>query len=388
MNSTPYYLFSYNQFENRIALIRKALGNIPICYSIKANPFLIKELPSELEHVEVCSPGELTICEKNNIPHEKILYSGVMKEEADITRAINYGVDILTAESERHIEIEQTVAKKLNKNVKVLLRLTSGNQFGMSDSSIYSVIKNKEKFSNVEIIGLHYYSGTQKKFQQIEKDLEHIGSFLKTLKEELDYSAKMIEYGPGLGVNYFNPPYEESEKEELLRLAAILKPFSEKYPLALEFGRFVAAPCGMYVTGVKDIKTNNDVNFVILDGGIHHLKYYGQTMSMQVPPIYYLSKEKGIEPDNLENAIRTPEMKKDYCLCGSLCTVADVLVRRVGLPNLSIGDCLVFDRCGAYSVTEGTVLFLSRQMPKIYYINSNGAIVVLRDFIDSDCFNT
>ena len=48
----------------------------------------------------------------------------------------------------------------------------------------------------------------------------------------------------------------------------------------------------------------------------------------------------------------------DYTLCGSLCTVADVLVREVKLKKLELGDVLEFGHCGAYSVTEAPALFL------------------------------
>ena len=81
MSTTPFYLFSFDKFKKRVNLIKSAFGDeIPLCYSIKANPFLLKELPEALSHVEVCSPGELSICENLKIAPEKVLYSGVMKE--------------------------------------------------------------------------------------------------------------------------------------------------------------------------------------------------------------------------------------------------------------------------------------------------------------------
>lgn len=119
-------------------------------------------------------------------------------------------------------------------------------------------------------------------------------------------------------------------------------------------GRFLAAPCGRYLTSVKDIKRTDGVNYVILDGGIHQLRYHGQMMAMQVPSINQGTKRDGVEK---------------YCLCGSLCTVADVLVREVELNPLDIGDVLTFNRCGAYSVTEGSSLFLSHPLPAVYLEN-------------------
>lgn len=67
MRQTPYYVFDTDEFAKRAAMIRAALDckggrRIPLCFSIKANPFLLHRLPESLDHVEVCSPGELEIC--------------------------------------------------------------------------------------------------------------------------------------------------------------------------------------------------------------------------------------------------------------------------------------------------------------------------------------
>ena len=61
-------------------------------------------------------------------------------------------------------------------------------------------------------------------------------------------------------------------------------------------------------------------------------------------------------------------------VCGSLCTVGDVIVKNLELTDLKIGDMLVFHNIGAYSVTEGIYLFLSRNLPNIIeYSSKNGA---------------
>ena len=65
MRQTPYYVFDTDEFAKRAAMIRAALDckggrRIPLCFSIKANPFLLHRLPEGLDHVEVCSPGELS----------------------------------------------------------------------------------------------------------------------------------------------------------------------------------------------------------------------------------------------------------------------------------------------------------------------------------------
>ena len=425
MKQTPYYVFDTDEFAKRAAMIKAALDceggrKIPLCFSIKANPFLLHRLPDELDRVEVCSPGELEICIALGIKPESIIYSGVMKEECDIRRAVEYGAGILTCESMRHAELiskvvaefsEETIlgsesdtgdVKKADfKTAKVILRLTSGNQFGMSLDDIEYIISHPNEFKGISVIGLHYYSGTQKTLRKINKDLEKIDSALTTLKEKYDFEPELVEYGPGLCVEYFEDDWEAKEQAALDEAAEVLRQFAGKYPLGIEMGRFLAASCGKYYTKVMDLKSTGDANYAILDGGIHHLNYYGQRMAMQVPPIriyadgYELcenngenSKIKGVAGpvENVENIEKTGN-NMDYTLCGSLCTVADVLVREVTFPKLEPGDLLEFGHCGAYSVTEAPALFLSRQMPAIYAYSKDNGYECLREHIHAAGIN-
>lgn len=370
--STPAYYFDTDVFEKRIDFVKGELLDIPLTFSIKANPFLLSRLPQNLRHVEVCSPGELKICKFYGIPGSRIIYSGVNKEIEDVTEAIEYGVDIATAESILHVKLEQEAAYKAGKQQKVILRLTSGNQFGMSEEDILSILGNQEKYLNLDIYGIHYYSGTQKKKRQIDKDFEKLDAALTLFKKKTGFVPKLIEMGPGFPVDYFNPPYDETEEMTLRENKETILAFAEKYPLGIEMGRYLAAPCGTFASRVKDVKNNSDTNYIICYGGIHHLKYHGQTMAMQIPEMEILNVSTESRP---------------YCICGSLCTVADVLVREVELPVVSRNDVILFHRCGAYSVTEGSALFLSRKMPEVYLYNEATGLEKMRSFVDAADIN-
>lgn len=396
MRQTPYYVFDTDEFAKRAAMIRAALDckggrRIPLCFSIKANPFLLHRLPEGLDHVEVCSPGELEICIALGVKPESIIYSGVMKEKCDIERAVSYGAGILTCESMRHATLISQVmfegmpegaheAEFTEKKAHVILRLTSGNQFGMSLDNIEYIISHPNEFKGIEVIGIHYYSGTQKSLRKINKDLEKIKSALTGLKEKYGFEPQLVEYGPGLCVEYFEDDWQEKEKQSLDEAAEALREFAEEYPLGIEMGRFLAASCGKYYTQVKDLKSTGDANYAILDGGIHHLNYFGQRMAMQVPPIKVYAGE--VSENEEKPGVELTELPDtDYTLCGSLCTVADVLVREVKLKKLELGDVLEFGHCGAYSVTEAPALFLSRQLPAIYAYSKEYGYECLREHI-------
>lgn len=375
---TPAYVFDTDIFAERAELVKKAFGNkVQICFSIKANPFVLADLPECFSKIEVCSPGELTICEKLNADMDMVIFSGVNKTAEDVERAMQDCVGTFTAESIMHVNLINNSAVNNGKCVPVLLRLTGGSQFGMDEDELLNIIKNRDSYKGIEIVGIHYFTGTQKrKPAAIIKELDRIDAFVDMVKSDYDFELKRVEYGTGLAVDYFKDNADELEEERLNGIAERIRELGEKVELTVEMGRFFAAPCGFYFTKVIDTKTCCGVNYAIVDGGLNQLKYDGQIQGMQIPAITHLSDD-----DN-----NTDEQA--WTLCGSLCTTADVLAREVKLCNLKPDDILVFHRTGAYSAMEGMAVFLSREMPRIALYSKEKGLRIVRDFIYSDTMNT
>ncbi len=377
--NTPSYIFDADEFAKRAQLVKENFGEkTGLCFSIKANPFLLKSLPSVFDKIEVCSPGELTICEKAGVDASKIIFSGVNKTEADIERAMNDKAGTFTAESYLHAELINRSAVKRGIKVPVLVRVTGGSQFGMDEEDVIDLINRRDEYKGIEFTGLHYFTGTQKrKPDVIEKELDYISEFSERLKEETGFEVKRIEYGTGLAVEYFKDDADNIERERLAKISQKVKEIAEKFELTIEMGRFFAAPCGYYLTKVMDVKTNCKINYAVLDGGLNQLKYDGQIRGMQIPKIIHIKGK--------ENTVTNTEK---WTLCGSLCTTEDVLARDVNLDSLEIGDTLVFCRTGAYSVTEGMAVFLSRELPSVSIYSESEGLKILRSLIYSDQFNT
>lgn len=361
---TPAYIFDITTLVNRVKFIKSKLPNIRLSYAMKANPYLVEYLIDYVDSFEVCSPGEYQICKAVNVPKYKIVLSGVYKEPQDIENIISECGDkpVYTVESLTQLKLLDSLARKFNLKLNVYLRLSSGNQFGMDEDTISSIILNKDSYS-LYFIGLQSYTGTQKKDDQIQKELLYIKAF----QDSLGFNFKEFEYGPGLKVNYFTNEPKIDEDAQLDALYTALKPFDNQ-SIQLEMGRYIAFSCGEYHTSIADIKTTKGVNFIIIDGGINHLNYFGQTMAMK-PPFIKQEKDSG----NLDN----------YTICGALCTVADVIIRNYPLYNPQIGDKLVFLNVGAYSITEGIYLFLSRTMPQVFIKTLDGSIILARKPFDS-----
>ena len=374
---SPAYVFSAQAFASRAEKIKEAFGrDTDICYSIKANPFLLAVLPDVFSKIEVCSPGELEICRALQIDPARIIFSGVNKSLDEVRTAVDYGVRILTAESRDHISYISKAASGSGVTAEVLVRLSCESQFGMDRSELMSVIADRADIPGIDIKGIHYFTGTQKtRPKEIIKELSGLSRLIDELDAELGFRVERIEYGTGLAVDYFTDDADEKEAARLEEISGAIRELSQKVSLTVEMGRFFAAPCGWLVNTVVDAKHNDGVNYAILDGGLHQMKYDGQIQGMQIPVITHIgSGDPGADAEK-------------WTLCGSLCTTADVIARGASLADLRKGDRIVFHRTGAYSVYEGFSMFLSRDLPSIYMLDRDNRLRLMRGRIETARFN-
>ena len=55
---TPLYIFDMDILNSQIDRLRKILGEeTGLCYAMKANPFLTREMADRADRIEVCSMG-------------------------------------------------------------------------------------------------------------------------------------------------------------------------------------------------------------------------------------------------------------------------------------------------------------------------------------------
>lgn len=387
---TPAFLFDTVALKERMTAIKNIVGEkVHLCYSIKANPFLIDTMLQCVEKLEVCSPGELDICKMQKVPGDRIIYSGVNKTRINIDDAIEYESGVYTAESILQLELLNESALEHEKVIPVLLRLNAGSQFGMSKADLCDAIARRGEYSNVQIVGIHYFAGTQrKKLSEQKAELAMLKDLMDELKEMYDYQTKKLEYGPGLPVPYFTTEDFSDTLAPIKEIAADLQTIAEVVHLTVEMGRFYVSECGYYLTRVMDQKSNKGTNYAIVDGGMNHLNYLGQMMGMKVPVIKHFSMGQS-EQYNLGVSLteNLSGEEANWSLIGSLCTTADVIVRQASLKNLRLGDTLVFSNIGAYSVTEGIHLFLSRTMPRILLYRGEGCVQLARDFMETSQWN-
>ena len=377
-NKTAFYLFNTETAKKRIAYLRDRLPDyVDLCYAIKANTFIVKELIDDVARFEICSPGETVICNKLGVPSDKTVISGVYKTPDFIEELVcePCAADrIYTVESMTQFDLLCSLSDKYSKNLKVLLRLTNDSQFGINGEDIEGIIANRSNYKHIKILGIQFFSGTQKtSVKKLKREITHLDALLLKLRDEYGYEAEELEYGPGFPVCYFEGE-EFNEDEMLSEFSTILDGMTYKLKITLELGRSIAACCGRYYTHIVDIKHNKGQNYALIDGGMHHIVYFGQHMAMKHPILSVCDKE-------------STDDYKLWNICGSLCSMNDIVAKQVPLPNIEIGDIICFENTGAYCMTEGISLFLSRDLPAVYLCRENGDIICVRRSFETSELN-
>ena len=374
---TPFYLYHARELKDTLEQIRTMLPEVGICYAMKAAPILISVLGGITDRIECCSPGEYEICKRAGISPKKLFISGVNKTRESLERVMETaGQDpVFTIESAHQLRLLEEITAERKVRAGVYIRLSSGNQFGVDEEAFWELSGKVRQSPGLKLLGVHYFSGTQKQEKRIEKELALLAEMGRKAREKTGEKLS-LEYGPGLLVDYFSgidtaEKRAEAREKTLNMLAAAAESSGIRScweQITFEYGRFIAAWAGDYLTSVADLKVTEEKAYCILDGGLHQISYFGSMSGMKIPPVELCGRTE-------KNGLQT--QMEEYLLAGSLCSSNDVLVRKILLPKLEIGDVLRFKLAGAYSLTESMALFLSRDLPAVL-MEEDGRISVMR----------
>ena len=387
--ATPFYLFDEAELNSQVRHVAALLPNrVQLCYAMKANPFVLPWASRAVGPIEVCSEGEYRICQAVGVPDEQVVITGVVKDEDFVRHLVRNHPCIAryTAESPRQFDMIERAAAEVGAEVPVMLRLTSGNQFGMDRAEVMGLIGRMAAGGHARFAGVQYFSGTQKASNdKHRRELKRLDRLIAAIREERGVELPELEYGGGLPVEYFGEDRDAARASEdavVAGLGRLVDAMDYQGPVTMELGRALAASCGTYVTRVVDAKVNKGSNIALVDGGMHQIVYFGHAMALHRPLCHALTADgRSIGPGDGE-----PEHL--WSIYGSLCTANDVLAKQLPLEGLDVGSVIVFEKAGAYCMTEGMSLFLSRDLPRVVLRGADGELRLARDRVETFDLNT
>lgn len=364
---TPLYAYDLPTFLESWDLLKSALPEgTTLFYSVKANPnvSLLKALKNKGASFEVASDGEIKASLSIGIEAEKLLFVGPGKQQQELLDAKAAGIGILVAESHMEVRrIEELASSSPHRRTSVAVRINPGpssgrismggnTPFGMTPTEALAVLR--EKHPAIDIIGIHGYLGTDLlNWEDIVSHTQLLLSSARELQKATAKSFRFVDLGGGFGIPYYHKDQSLDIQRLGQELDILFRHYRRDYPetiLAMESGRFVAGPCGVFLCTVIDVKDIGDRRFAVLDGGKHAFGLADRYLGHRTLPFRVLD-------------CRGLPSCKPVTLVGPLCTPADRLAVDQRMPLPQPGSIIAFYQAGAYGLTASPGLFLGHGFP-------------------------
>jgi diaminopimelate decarboxylase len=361
---TPLYIYSQATLVRHLTQIQEAFAeaNPLICYSVKSNGnlALARVMARHGSGFDVTSGGEMHRAILAGAPGHKIVFAGVGKSKAELTRALQVGVFLFNVESEEELHFLGDVAKELDITAPVALRVNpdlppkthaktdtsvKGVKFGLDIETVLDVARGVLGHSHLRVIGLHMHLGSPILSSEPYRMGAAKGEQLVGELRKMGHPITLLNMGGGFGIHY--------RKQEALAasaFAAEILPVVKRLgcKLVLEPGRFIVGNAGILVSKVLYRKESGGKKFVIQDAAMNDL--IRPTLYDSFHRIWPVNLPKGASapPEDYEGEIAGTE-KVD--VVGPVCESGDFLAKQRALPVLEQGDLLAVFSAGAYGMS-------------------------------------
>ncbi|HEX7616247.1 MAG TPA: hypothetical protein VF554_13360 [Thermoanaerobaculia bacterium] len=391
-------MYEFDVIERQVLLLRRALGpRFELAYAVKANPSLgvLAFLSKFGLSSDVASKGELAAALRAGFLPSKILSTGPAKSDADLEALVRSRVSIIHAEGEWELKELERLGARFRRRIPVGLRLnppwgiaekrviiggSGAKKFGFDIRTAEKILRTRKSgvsaaFPHLDFCGFQVFNASNVlDARLLVENTRNVLNLALSLSRKYDVALRSVDFGGGFGI-----PYAQGEKPlelkilrkglEAVAAAVRANRLPDSTRLVFEPGRFLVAESGTYVVRVLGTKRSLGVDYVLVDGGVHH---FLRPVLLGTPHRVRLIPEK----TNGRNRLSSPS-KKSFVLSGPLCTSLDVLHPAARLPLPERGDLLAFENAGAYGYTESMPLFLSHEWPAEVGVRK-GRIALLR----------
>lgn len=326
----------------------QALPQVSPFYAVKCNSssWVLRVLAALGTGFDCASQGELEQVLGLGVAPSRIIFANPCKPVSHIQYAACHGVRLLTFDSEE----ELSKVARHHPGARLVLRLWTQDRestfplsikFGARLEDCEHLLKSARDLG-VAVVGASFHVGsdcqTPQSFRQAIADCRHVFE----MGRRAGHDMSVLDIGGGFpGAEGSEPKFEEMAREIKAALARDF-PEGSGVEVIAEPGRFYAAPVCTAAVNIIAKKS------VLEPGGRRRLVYYLNEGHYGAFRIFHR-----------DSVPRVPIVVKDFCsqppllpctLYGPTCDAFDRLfLEEVWLPELDVGDWLVFPSMGAYT---------------------------------------
>ncbi|XP_051992371.1 antizyme inhibitor 1b [Xyrauchen texanus] len=333
--------------------------------SCNSSPVVIEVL-SALGVGFVCAnKAEITLVLNHDIPPENIILSGVCKQFSLIKHAAKNGINYLMCEN----EAELRKIARAHPEAKLLLQVSTEAQVEEASVTIGCSLKGcrhlleMAKELSVDVVGVTFQVPVSCRDPQMYTHALSDARCIFDMGKELGFDMKILDIGGGFSGSEF----------QLKQILSTVRPLLEVYFPSVSGVNVIAEPGSFYVFSSFTLAVN-----VIGKKAVYQDIHDGLTPNDEPEFLYYMND--GVYGSFVGklfgNVITAPSVHKmsltlddpvfSSSLWGPSYDALDQVVEHCLLPELSIGDWLIFSNMGA-SGQKGQATFSDTDQPPVYY---------------------
>ena len=378
---TPLYIYSKRaiteayQAYDRACVDANGQRRARIHFAMKANSNLaildcLKRLGAGFDLV---SGGELARALAIGADPASCVFAGVGKSAAEITAALQAGVQCINVESIAELQQINRIATELKCRAPISLRVNpdvdaqthpyistglKDNKFGIAYHEVLKTYREAALLSHIDVVGIDCHIGSQ---------ITSIAPYLDAVDKVLDLVVQLkkegivihhLDLGGGLGISYgAETPPDITEFTNAL-LNHVAKRGFAHLDVVLEPGRSLVGNAGVLLTRVEYLKPGAEKNFCIVDAAMTELMR---------PALY--EAYHAIVP--IQAKALPPQT---YDVVGPVCESGDWLGRDRALAIVE-GDYLAILSAGAYGFVMSSN-YNTRPRPAEIMVDGDKAYVI------------
>ncbi|MDD5224521.1 MAG: alanine racemase [bacterium] len=389
---TPFLIINEGKILENLDTLRSRFSpETGFFYSVKTNYELpvLKTLAAAGIGAEVSSGFELSLAREAGFPPGKTVMDGPAWQEEELEEAVRAKILMFNLDSPAMAARLDGVSTRLHSISPVTVRIQTATfprsgflprfarKFGVSPRALRDLLVPLARMKGLKLAGLSTHTGTAlSRPGPLLKAIDTLARLAGELRSR-DFPINFLNLGGGLpapGVRSLSPwdllriqlgfspaplPPGEPDLSDFCRVVAArisrdLHP--QKLQVAFEPGRSLVSNAGFLVTRVISVKDN----WIFLDGGVNLLP--------ESP--FFLQRRFSLAARPGEKSVRR------FNLSGPSLNTADVIGLGIPLPRPEIGDLVVAENAGAYSISRANQF--TRLRPPVYFRMKNGTIKTCR----------
>ena len=331
---TPCLFLSLEEVSRNYNKLQAALPSAKLYYAVKANPHpeIINCLQGLGCHFDVSTNAEVDIIDRGISP-EKCIHTHPIKSSGEIQHAVDKGIKLFTIDNESELSKLEPYKETVELCVRISIdnkdcRINLSEKFGSQVSETSDLILKAHK-AGFKVTSLSFHTGSQN-----HNPLKYIDALNHCLDiDEVIKAAGVtigcIDIGGGFPTEYCETVIDIDEYCRPIRDFIDAK-FKDKMIIA-EPGRYLVASAMTLVTSIKGKSIRKGQPWYFIDDSIYH-SFSGIVFDHCDFPMEHFrngAKQKSI-------------------IAGSTCDSCDIIKKDIEIPELEIGDRLIFRQMGAY----------------------------------------